>query len=324
MIFTPLLFFIPLVLLQYSSGSECEAIKRPCLPTPTQKPPPLQQQSRKKSKARTKLSPLLENSYSPIFKDGHLPSPLTTALATTPTRGLPYGMISHAATSILPQLSSQMATLSSPSAHTVSQPPRSFLAPPTTRPTSLFGASAIGRGPGGALWGAQSLLSTSSPNPMLQYTPFQGVSGLLNPSKERLHIPTHRPPQTMVGSISLSQLHPSSLTFNPLATACSTQALRGFNSSSVITATNITNPNYMPYVMTTPTQPLPPPSYLYAPYTSHTPMVTLDRSSEQQRLSSSVEKNALQSVPPWFIFSTNNRSEKVCKTLGQTVEFEVV
>lgn len=291
----------------YSSGSECEAMKKPRLPTPTQKPPQLQQQSRKKSKARTKLSPLLENSYSPIFKDGHLPSPLTNALATTPTRGLPYSVISNPASSMLSQLPSQMPTIS-PSVPTVSQPPRPFLAPPASRPTSLFGAGTIARAPGGPLLGTQSLLSTSSPT--IQYSPFQGVSGLLNPSKDRLQISTQPPTQPMVGSISLSQLHQSSLTFNPLAAACGTQAIRGYNSTSAVTPSNITHPTYVPLVMTTPTQPLPAPSCLYAPYTSNTPIVTLDRTSEQQRLSSSVEKKALQSVPPWFIFS-NNRSEKV-------------
>ena len=308
---------------QYSSGSDTEAIKKPRLPTPTQKPPQLQpQSSHKKSKARTKLSPLLENSYSPIFKDGHLPSPLTTALATTPTRGLSYGIISQAPASILPQVPAQASITPLPSSlPAVSQPPRPFLAPPTSRPTTLFGANAMARGPppGGPLLGTQALLGVSSPNPTLQYHPFQAVPGLINPAaKDRLQLSAHQHTSAhpMLNSLSLAQLRPSSLAFSSLATAGVSQGVRAYNSSGIFTPANIA-PGYMPLVMTTPTQPLPAPSCMYAPYTSNPQLVNLDKSTEERKLGgSAMDKKTLQSVPPWFIFS-DNRSEKVIGALSR-------
>lgn len=310
--------------MQYSSGSDGEAIKKPRVPTPSHKPSQqLQQQSAKKSKARTKLSPLLENSYSPIFKEGHLPSPLTTALATTPTRGMSFGMIAPqpTAASVLPQQVSAQTVLGTlpSSLPTVSQPPRAFLpAAQTSRPTSLFGTSTIGRGSGAPMLGPQTLLNVSSPNHPLPYGAFQSVSGLINPSKDRIQLPppAAQPPQhsshPMLNSISLSQLHSNSLTFNPLATACvGTQGMRAYSNNGrnggVFSPANIVHPNYVPLMVNTPTQPLPAPNCLYAPYTSN-PVVQLEKAAEKTRLGSVSDK--IHSVPPRFIFA-NNRSEKV-------------
>ena len=76
--------------IQTSSGSESDVpVKRP---KKTIVPPSQHHHRQKRSKARTKLSPLLENACSPIAKtDNHQPSPLaTTQLITTPTRASTY------------------------------------------------------------------------------------------------------------------------------------------------------------------------------------------------------------------------------------------
>lgn len=312
---------VSLFIAQSSSGSECEVIKKPRLPTPTHKQQ--HRQSCKKSKARTKLSPLLENSYSPIFKDpSHLPnpSPLTTALATTPTRGVSFNMIPQTSALPHPPPPPSHGTTHTSSFLTTAQSSLP-LVPPIPRPTSLFEArvlaSTIGGGTG-SLIGRQPLLSGSSPtNPTLHYNSFPAVSGLLKTSQQQQQqqfhqVSTPHASQTLLGPISISQLHHSTLPFNPLVPACSTQALQGYNNANMIYNTPgvIPPPGYMPLVMTTPTQAMGTPNYLYTQYGHGMQTMPLDRNTEQ-RIISSMEKKTLQSVPPWFIFS-NNRSEKVC------------
>lgn len=225
-----------------------------------------------------------------------------------------------AAASVLPQVSVQTVLGTLPSSlPTVSQPPRAFLpAPQTSRPTSLFGTSTIGRGSGAPMLGPQTLLNVSSPNHPLPYGAFQSVSGLINPSKDRIQLPpVAQPPQyssrPMLNSISLSQLHSNSLTFNPLATACvSTQGMCAYSNNArnggVFSPANIVHPNYVPLVVNTPTQPLPAPNCLYAPYTTSNPVIQLEKNTEKMRLGTMSDK--IHSVPPRFIFA-NNRSEKV-------------
>ena len=289
---------------QASSGKEFEAFKRQCLPTPTQK-------HQRKSKARTKLSPLLENSYSPIFKDtSHLPSPLTTALATTPMMGVPFNVISQASTSPLVPLPQPVHSTSHTSFSQSSLPPV-MLPPhhaPLLGPRVLASTAVSGTG---SLVRAQPLLggstSTTIPHPSL---PYNFPAGLLKQQQLQQVSTPHALQTQLLRPLSIPQLHPTSLPFNPLVPGCNTQPLQGYNNNNVI-CNAVPPPGYLPLVslvttpttlVPTPTTLMPTPSYLYAPYTNNTQMMPLERSVEG--------KTTLQSVPPWFIFS-NNRSEKV-------------
>lgn len=256
----------------------------------------------------------MENSYSPIFKDtSHLPSPspLTTAVTTTPTRGVSFNVIPQASTSLSyrpPLLPSHSSAHSSSSFPTTSQSSLPFVPPIPPRPTTLFGArvlaSTIGGG-NGALVGSRPLLSgTNNPHPVLHYNPFPATSGLFKHSQQQqLHQVST--PQTL---LSLSQLNPSSLPFNPLVSMCTTQPLQGYNANVMYnTPGAIPPPSYMPLVnlVTTPTPAMAtPPSYMY-----NMQMMSPERNTEAG-MTGSVEMKALQSVPPWFIFSSN-RSDKV-------------
>ena len=116
---------------QSSSSSESEhPVKRPHSSTAISPP----KKRRKKSKARTKLSPLLENACSPIPKADHAPSPLTQTHSTTPTRP-PQSHAPHSSTSVEP-MDVPRAPISQP-LHLTQNLPRSNTFMVTTGSNSL-------------------------------------------------------------------------------------------------------------------------------------------------------------------------------------------
>ncbi len=330
--------------MQHSSGSDSDGvIKRPCLHPPSS-------HHLKNSKARTKLSPLLENACSPISKDSsgqqHHPSPLTTALSTTPVKTLAVVSTAsshqdhthhHTHQQALPRLSSATPTVTAPLPYPSST--SLSLPPPHTHPHPAFigsgGLLAAGMAARNSSLG-QQLMSTATPTISLA-RPFPAVSAFL-PQMTQPHAILHQNPQ-------LPHLQ-GAFPYNPLVS--STAPLRGYG--GIIPQTT----PYFPFVGLMAPPPPPPTSYLsYAastPYLHqqhhHAPPPSSDRhhhaphhhvvamnnssydsssaSLSHSRMvlddSSRRDNKQLQSVPPWFIFS-NNRSEKVGLLKQQTKQF---
>lgn len=90
---------------QASSGSDSEVPLKKLKTTPLAHS---HQHKRRKSKARTKLSPLLENACSPIAKADHThqPSPLVTSVTSTPSQALspPHTQAPSTSNAIIGQL----------------------------------------------------------------------------------------------------------------------------------------------------------------------------------------------------------------------------
>lgn len=283
--------------LQASSGSESDAVKRPCLRVP-----------RRKTKARTKLSPLLENACSPISKDSSAqlhPSPLTTALVTTPTPEREHVAVS---------LSYQQPPLnisSAPLGSSISQPNP----PPPPHPTfignSLLAASVSRNIPLG-----QKLLSTAT-SPITLTRPFPTAASAIIPFSTTQIAQTHQNLFLQQQQNALSRLQ-ASIAYNPLVSVCSNSALQGYG--SIIPNTTAGIQGYFPFVSLV--APPNPASYLSYnnPYTTDAHVMSMNSSYNNSRGRGNCSRVVLdesrrdskhmRSVPPWFIFS-NNRSEKV-------------
>lgn len=301
-----LLFFF---LLQASTGSESDTTKRPRLSGPRHK----------KSKARTKLSPLLENACSPISKDSgplHHPSPLTTALATTPTRGVSEAHHHHHHHQVsAPNTSHLRVGLAATTSHLVMTPsalPHQALpissCPPHPGPTYIRGGGFPAAAKQGSTSLGQKLLNAATASPITLNRHFPASSALLP-------LPPTQIPQPRQNLLLQAHHNPlrlqSPFAYNPLAAACS----NSFSAHNSITAGGIQG--YFPFVslVAPPTNPA---AYL-SPYPPDTHFVSMNSSggdASGRNCSQLVfdegrrDAKQMKSVPPWFIFS-NNRSEKV-------------
>lgn len=272
--------------LSQASGSESEAVKRPCF----------RAHHSRKSKARTKLSPLLENACSPISKDSVVqPSPLAVTLGTTPTQDA-------AATVSRPQhLPVPPATISSvPAVLPVSMPRPSPVAPPP--PLGFLGSGSL-------LAAGQKLLSP----PAVLNRPFPAVSAFLPFSTAPF---TTQPQNMLLQQNPFGRLQ-TPFPYTSLVPACNNSALQGY---SIIP--NTAGGMSLPLVGLMAPPPNHPASYLsYSnPYMSDSHLAMSGGSFSDSSSCRNVgvgDGNArkeaarhMGSVPPWFIFS-NNRSEKV-------------
>lgn len=279
---------------QVSSSSESDAVKRPCFRAPHHRS--------RKSKARTKLSPLLENACSPISRDTvPYPSPLAVTLVTTPTRNV-------AADFSRPQHLAVPATTSSCSGMAaVVSVPRPSPVPPPLGFLGSNGLLAAGVARGVPSISNQKLLSPPAPSPMVLNRPFPAVSTFLPLSTTQFT----QPHQNLLIQNPLTRLQ-TPFPYNPLVPVCNSSALQGYASIIPNTAGGIP-PSYLPLVGLM----APPPNYLsYSnPYISDTHIVAMsssgsDTSGQACGQGEEGTRRHMGSVPPWFIFS-NNRSEKV-------------
>ena len=323
-------------MLQSSSGSESEGVKKPCLHAATS--------HRRKSKARTKLSPLLENACSPISKDPstqHQPSPLTTALATTPTSGdVTTPTTDLDISTAQPSSSSSAPHLATPTsnAHLHAPPP-----PPQQQQQAFLGSGLLAAGGVGVAppnTPSQKFLSAAAVAATPITRPFSAVSALLPLPTTQLPPPPQGHQNLLIQQNPLSRLQ-ASFPYNPQlvsATMCAATSPLQRYANTIIPSTIH---SYFPLVGLVAPPPAnvvaPPPSHHRHPHHHHPAASYLSYSnpystSEPHLLpmnssydgsgrgyggSRSVsmdesrrDSKQMRSVPPWFIFS-NNRSEKV-------------
>ena len=271
------------MLLQASSGSDSEAPVKKLKTTPLAHP---HQHKRRKTKARTKLSPLLENACSPIAKadHSHQPSPLVTSVTSTPSQAImspPHTQAPCTSSAVIGQLRPPIAAESA-------QPPPVIPASNYTHVSS----------PHHTQLATNVLLSQQHQLPLHRQQPVGGVFPMLHPSA---------PNQTTLLSPQSALINPAALSypFNPIVTA-----FGGFvPMQSYATPPAVCLPGFLPGMS------------FYNPQAQ----VCTAQSVYPSNLSTNVnfvgntslvapkysQQSQLQSVPPWFIFSDKRADSKV-------------
>ena len=261
----------------------------------------LHQHKRRKSKARTKLSPLLENACSPIAKadHAHQPSPLVTSVtSTTPSRTLsspPHTQAPSTSSAIIGQLRPPMTAESAQ----LQAPP---IAPPTPNySVSQLTANLLLQGQQHHHHHQASALhhqSMASVFPMLQKSAPPNQATLLSPQATLINptlgypfnpiVPTFGsfiPVQSYTTPpVCLPGFLPGMSFYNPQA--CTTQPVYPTNLSNSVNFvgnTSLVGPKYGKWSGS---------------------MCSSPQGSSSQR-------SHLQSVPPWFIFSDKRADSKV-------------
>ena len=299
------------VIPQASSGSDSE------LPVKKLKTTPLahtHQHKRRKSKARTKLSPLLENACSPIAKADHThqPSPLVTSVTSTPSRSIspPHSQAPSTSNAVIGQLrppisaeSAQPPAVTHPSssstsynmqgisphhAHLVTNIPhaRSIHHPQQQQPRPLSCQPVPN---------VFSMLPTSPPNPQ-SLLPMQ--TSLINPALGYPFNPMVTtfggliPMQGYAPPVCVPSFLPGMPFYNPQAQLCTAQSMYPSNLTG--------NVNFMGNS-----------SQLVAPKYGQW---NGSMCASPHASSSSHNNSQLQSVPPWFIFSDKRADSKVRET----------
>ena len=251
------------------------------------------QHKRRKTKARTKLSPLLENACSPIAKADHTlqPSPLVTSVTSTPSRATspPHTQAPSTSSAVIGQLRPPM------SAESAQAPP--VMPTPSYTAQGVFPHHAHHLA-GSLLHQQQShcqpmtggfpLLHTSAPSqPMLS-----PQAALINPALSYPFNPIMSafggfvPMQSYAPPVCLPSFLPGMSFYNPQA---QTQTMYPTNLSTNVNFvgnTSLVAPKYGKWNG----------SMCSSPQTS------------------SSHRTQLQSVPPWFIFSDKRADSKVRQT----------
>ena len=247
------------------------------------------QHKRRKTKARTKLSPLLENACSPIAKADHTfqLSPLVTSVTSTPWRAVspPHTQAPSTSSAVIGQIRPPITA-------------ESAQAPPISSYTQ-----------GNHTHLAAANLLLSSPHHQ-QQQPLQPLSGVI----PMLHTSTHNhlfPQQTTLINPTLS--YP----FNPIMSAFGGYVpMQNYNTTPVCLPGYLPGMSfYNPQVYTTQSM-YPTNLNSSVNFVGNTSLVGTsygkwNGSMSSSPQASSSQKSQLQSVPPWFIFSDKRADSKV-------------
>ena len=286
------------LLLQASSGSDSEA------PVKKLKTTPLAHShvhKRRKSKARTKLSPLLENACSPIAKPDHThpPSPLVTTVTSTPSQSdmsPPHTQAPSTSGSVIGQLRPPITAESA-------QPLPVVPAPNSTTHFSTPHHSHL----------TKNFLSQAQQHQSQSWHPQQSMAGVFPMLQSPIPNQTLLSPQsTLVNPAALS--YP----FSPIVTA-----FGGFVPMQSYGAPPVCIPGLLPgmsfYNPQTRAQSVYPTNLSTSVnFVGNTSLVAPKYGKWSESMCSSLQTNLnqrsqLQSVPPWFIFSDKRADSKVRK-----------
>ena len=293
--------------LQTSSGSDSELPVKKLKTTPLAHP---HQHKRRKSKACTKLSPLLENTCSPIAKADHThqPSPLMTSVTSTaPSQTLSLSPPPHTQA---PSTSIAMIGQLRPSMTVESAQPQ---APPIVPPTPSYSASSIPQ------LTANLVLSQGHQQHQANALQHQSVATVYPMLQKSAAVPN----QATLLSPQATLINPAlSYPFNPIV-----PAFGSFVPMQSYATSPVCLPGFLPGI-----------SSFYNPQACTTqPMYPTNLSSSVNLMgntslvapkygkwggsmcsspqASSSQRSHLQSVPPWFIFSDKRADSKVKRTL---------
>ena len=261
------------------------------------------QHKRRKSKARTKLSPLLENACSPIAKADHThqPSPLVTSVtSTTPSLTL-SSLPSH--TQAPSTSNDTIGQLRPPMTAESAQPQ----APPIAPPTPSYSASSIPQLTANLVLSQEQQHQANT----LQHHSMATVYPMLQKTAAV-------PNQTTLLSPQATLLNPTlSYPFNPIVPAFGT-----FVPMQSYTTSPVCLPGFLPGIssfynpQTCTTQPVYPTNLSgNVNLMGNTSLVAPKYGKWGGSMCSSPQacSSHLQSVPPWFIFSDKRADSKVRK-----------